>query len=360
MNSTFLGKKLPPLRIEHPFTVLNAIIMASATGIILTGILQIDNLRFGDIVPFSTEQMIFSLIHLLLITFLLFFYCFYIFRHATAGGLASLTQSATSCFVWAIAGSLVIAFVYSLLSRWLRIYIFPSWGINTLLDISMVKDGFVALTVILITLLLFNITRRQQLVLEKEHIQAENIRTRYDALENQVDPHFLFNSLNTLDGLIGVDDDRAHRYLQQLALSYRYIMQQQKQVTLADELAFADNYIAMMQIRHGDNFRVERHIDPACLNHLVVPISVQLLLENAIKHNVVSDRYPLTVTLRNTDHHTLLISNPIHAKCDPDSQSSGIGLANLSQRYQLLFHKDILVSSAEGTFSVEIPLICDL
>ena len=353
---------LSPLRMAHPFKPRNAALLALVTSVILTGIVHIDDLRFSQYTPFSASHTLFTFIHLLLLTLLLYDYCFRLFRRLTHGGAANATARTT---VWAIVGTLVIAFVFSIASMWVGTHVFPSLGIDARIDISLIKDGFVALNVILVTILLSNLTRHQQQVLEEERTHTESIQTRYDALEKQIDPHFLFNSLNTLDGLIGYDDSRAHDYLHQLAQSYRYIMQQQRRVTLADEMRFTDNFIAMMQIRYGNNLRVVKHIEAQYLSAQVVPISVQLLVENALQHNVVSDRHPLTVTVKTVCRSGedgsrqlgIIVSNPLQPRSDTDDSAHGsIGLSNLSQRCQLVLHRDIAIRQTATAFEVEIPV----
>ena len=359
---------LSPLRMEHPFKPRNAALLALVTSVILTGIIHIDDLRFSQYTPFSASHTLFTFIHLLLLTLLLYGYCFKLFRRLTHDGEANVAARTT---VWAIVGTLVIAFVFSIASMWVGKHVFPSLGIDARIDISLIKDGFVALNVILVTILLYNLTRHQQQVLEEERTPTESIQTRYDALEKQIDPHFLFNSLNTLDGLIGYDDSRAHDYLHQLAQSYRYIMQQQRLVTLADEMRFTDNFIAMMQIRYGNNLRVDKHIDEQYLSAMVVPISVQLLVENALQHNVVSDRHPLMVTIETVSRVDeqcvagdnqraqayIRVSNPLQPRNDTDDNAHGsIGLSNLSQRCQLVLHRDIDIRQTDTSFEVEIPI----
>ena len=130
-------------------------------------------------------------------------------------------------------------------------------------------------------------------------------------------------------------------------------------------MRFTDNFVAMMQIRYGDNFRVVTDIDSQCLLTMVVPISVQLLVENALQHNVVSDRHPLTVTIETVSRTDsdgrqmfgIKVSNPLQPKSDVDSDSHGsIGLSNLSERCRLIFHRDIEIVRTDTDFSVEIPL----
>ena len=111
----------------------------------------------------------------------------------------------------------------------------------------MIKDGLIVITTIMITLLIYNLNRRHQMMLENERLQSENLLVHYETLESQLDPHFLFNSLNTLSGLIGMDDDKAQEYLQQLASTYRYTIQQNKLVPIV--LPRADSTTTILRVR---------------------------------------------------------------------------------------------------------------
>lgn len=353
-----IKSRLP--KVIHPFTAAIAFWLSLAGAVIQTGLMILGNI-------YTEAQIIDTRLHIALMGvatfiefFTLFLFTFYIMKR---------DWNVASRFGIAVPCTTAATVVYTLIEQSFAYWIYNEPLQDELLYLDLIKNGIVAITVILITLALFNITRRQQIVLENEQLQAENLQVRLTSLENQVDPHFLFNSLNTLDGLIGVDDERAHSYLQQLASSYRYIIRQQRTFstpqskdspnlfsTLADELAFAESYTYLMQIRYGSNLQVIRHIDPRWLNAQVVPISIQLLIENAIKHNVVSDRHPLAITIETTDRDTLRVSNPRQAK-DDVPEGSGIGLSNLSKRYQLLCHRDIIIEADEQCFAIEIPLI---
>ena len=221
---------------------------------------------------------------------------------------------------------------------------------------NVIKDGLIVITTIMITLLIYNLTRRHQMMLENERLQSENLLGRYETLESQLDPHFLFNSLNTLSGLIGMDDDKAQEYLQQLASTYRYTIQQNKLVPIQDELHFADAYLNMMNIRYGNNLKVVRQLDG--VEGYVVPISVQQLIENALKHNVVSDKHPLEIRIEVTENGTLRVSNRLCPK--ETTESEGIGLANLDKRYELIAGEHISMYHDNEQFVVEIPLISRL
>lgn len=129
-------------------------------------------------------------------------------------------------------------------------------------------------------------------------------------------------------------------------------------VTLGEEMEFVDTFFDMMQTRYGDNLKMDCCIGSEWLSYRVPPISVQLLIENAIKHNVVSSRHPLTISLAVGQPGVLRVSNPLQPKqAQSETESSHVGLENLSQRYQMLFQTDIVVSQSDKEFVVELPLI---
>ena len=268
----------------------------------------------------------------------------------------------SALMVSCLAGSLAIAALFTLLSFFTETIIYGTGNTSNTFAITLIANAASALVSSLISLLLNNVTRQQQLILENEHLQSENILTRYQTLQQQISPHFLFNSLNTLDGLIGTDDNNAHNYLQQLAATFRYSMQDTKEVTLEQELAFTHSYIYMMQIRHGNNLYIDENISPQYLPLHMPPISLQLLVENAIKHNVISQRHPLTVTIHTIEptpqspHPLLRVTNPLQPKTDSESGNT-IGLSNLSLRYELLYHTSIAITQTDTHFTVDIPLI---
>lgn len=259
-------------------------------------------------------------------------------------------------YIIGITSSILIAVIFSALAGWIHRTLYDNIRLSDPDSINLTRDIIVAFVAVLISIVLFSLTRRQQISIEKEQLQTENLLVRYETLENQLDPHFLFNSLNTLSALIGNDDEKAQQYLQQLASTYRYIMQGKRLTDLDDELSFVNSYCQMMQIRFGENLIIEKNIDPRYLHYQIISLSLQLLIENALKHNVVSDRHPLTISLSTTSNHSFLVSNAINPK-QVAAPTSGLGLANLSKRYQLLCHKQVNIYNDNNTFSVEVPLL---
>jgi LytS/YehU family sensor histidine kinase len=220
----------------------------------------------------------------------------------------------------------------------------------------MFRDYFIALFVILSSQLIYLTNKQQQTALENEMLQAENMKTRFMALKNQVDPHFLFNSLNTLHSLIKTDADKAQEYVQQLSSVFRYTLQNKEIITLEEELKFTMAYCHLMKIRYGESLQFVQHIDEVYSAYSIIPLSLQTLVENAIKHNVASNKQPLSIVFATSTHETISISNSIQPKKDVESGES-IGLSNLAERYRLIWNKEIVIRNTKDIFMVEIPLI---
>ena len=332
---------------RNTFRALNAFWIAIVGGLMLTAISMLAHVHSGWKLE-SNFHLIYSFAANFLLLFSILITNFKVIK--------STHLTIRWKYVVGISLSIVVSVLFSALAGWLHRVLYDNIRLSDINSVNLTRDIIVATFAVLISVMLYSITRRQQVTLEKEKLQTENLMVRYEALEKQIDPHFLFNSLNTLSGLIGNDDNKAQQYLHQLASSYRYIMQAKRLVTLEDELNFVDSYGQMMQIRYGDNLKIERHVDSRYLHYQLIPISLQHLIENALKHNTISDRYPLTVTLETTKNGTFRVSNPIRPKQE-DVGNSGLGLANLQKRYQMLSQHDIVISNTDGTFSVEIPLI---
>lgn len=198
--------------------------------------------------------------------------------------------------------------------------------------------------------------RRQLIAIEKETLKAEYERARYEALKAQINPHFLFNTLNTLNSMIGFDQKKAQEYLQKLSAIFRYTIQGKDTTTLNEEVAFTRDYCDLMQIRYGENIRFIFSISDKYGEYRLPPFSIQTLVENAIKHNVISKRYPLAVTITTDDDDTVTVCNMMNRK-DEVETGEGIGLANLAERYRLKYGKEINIINSGEMFSVTLPLI---
>lgn len=201
------------------------------------------------------------------------------------------------------------------------------------------------------------IRKTQRVQMENQQLHAENLLNQYEALKSQLNPHMLFNSLNTLRSLIREAPDRAQDYLQELSRVLRYTLQENisRSVTLREEMEFVHAYIFLLKMRYEDNLLFDITLEADAESRTLPPMSVQLLIENAVKHNEISNRHPLTICVSaGTD--SLVVSNPIQRKLTT-SRGTGIGLANLSKRYHLLCREEIEVKEENDTFIVTIPLI---
>jgi len=335
----------------HLFSNGRAIKLSISTSIILNAVLIIGYIYNKNSGLFDLEKLIFSFASNLIMFYLLFAFNFHIILR---------NMKRASKFWIAFFGSLLIAGTLSLISNELTSYLKIDFNIphNFILIVNSMRDLIVVIIVLLTTYLLYSISEHQRTLIENEKLISENIRIRYEVLKNQVDPHFLFNSLNTLDGLIAIDTSRAHDYVQNLSSVFRYSIGNKEITHLDDELNFTESYADLMKIRYGDNLKVVYDIDNKFRTYYIMPISLQLLVENAIKHNVISNKQPLVVHIESTLYDTIKVWNAIQPKKEAEP-GEGIGLANLTERYNLLFQKEIQITSTD-IFCVEIPLIKQL
>lgn len=197
----------------------------------------------------------------------------------------------------------------------------------------------------------------QQTQLDNEHLLRENLDAQFAVLKQQIAPHFLFNSLNTLKSLVRRQQPTAEPYVQCLAEVYRYLLQQPHTdlSTLTAELHFLADYVYLQQVRFGESFRVHIAVPEALGATLIPPMTLQMLVENALKHNVVSVSRPLRVDV-GVEADRLVVRNNRQPKLTPEP-SPGLGLANISGRYQHLINCPIEVMCTEVDFQVSLPLI---
>lgn len=181
---------------------------------------------------------------------------------------------------------------------------------------------------------------------------------QYNILKSQLNPHFLFNSLNVLDYLIYTDQDRASAYVKKLAVVYRYLLDMESKplVRLEEEVSFVRQYVELMQERFQSGLNFTMDIPEQFLGKRIMPCSVQMLIENAIKHNIANPSNVLNISVC-IEGDEIVTRNNIQPKIISSGSSSGIGLNNTQRLYNMLFNKSIKVSDGGGVFEVRIPLI---
>ncbi|TDN38120.1 histidine kinase [Hymenobacter sp. UV11] len=192
-----------------------------------------------------------------------------------------------------------------------------------------------------------------------DHLAQAQQQAQLDALAQQLDPHFLFNSLNTLSALIEPENEGAQHYVEGLADVYRYVLlsRERPTVPLAEELAFVQTYVALQKVRFRDNVQVSYDLPTPCLARHVAPLSVQVLVENAFKHNEASRARPLHLRLV-AEGDTLRVENTWQPRPAGLAPGTGTGLANVRQRYALLgAARPVEITQADGIFAVALPLL---
>jgi sensor histidine kinase YesM len=204
----------------------------------------------------------------------------------------------------------------------------------------------------------FMVKEQQSEQLKNAELSRAKAEAELAALKNQIDPHFMFNSLNSLSYLISKDQHKAATFTENLADVYRYILSQKDRtlVLLEDELAFTHKYTELLHLRFGDALHFRKHFaDEQEKQYLIPPTSVFVALENAVKHNEISEQYPLQVDI-GLENDQLTITNRIRAKRNLQ-HSSKIGLKNLDDRFRIVTGKKIFSGPFENSFQVRLPLI---
>lgn len=196
----------------------------------------------------------------------------------------------------------------------------------------------------------------RQAAIDAERLQAELIQSRYESLKQQVNPHFLFNSLSTLMNLVYENPQKAVRFIDELSVGYGYITEQQDQVVvpLSKELAFLDSYFFLQRIRFGEN--VTLSVNLPSYNSVVPPLALQMAVENAIKHNVISAEAPLKIEVTEDDGF-IVVRNNLQLKRSLGEHSSGVGLENIRKRYESLTQKKVYAGQVEDCFMIRLPVL---
>jgi len=204
----------------------------------------------------------------------------------------------------------------------------------------------------------FLVKETESEMIRSEQLERARVEAELEALKNQIDPHFIFNSLNTLSHLIESKPEKAKLFNDNLADVYRYILQNKARdlVLLREEMDFLQSYFFLLQIRFEKAVQLKIHIEDNLIDqYLIPPISLQILAENAIKHNEFSEGSPLLIEISMVNDE-LLVHNPVHKKTLRKA-SSRIGLQNLGERYKLTTNKEIVIWEEEKDFTVSLPIL---
>lgn len=252
-----------------------------------------------------------------------------------------------------VLGVSIVGLVPMYLTEWVKmgVWQFNWWmGLFTFLTLLLINLLYIA---VLDMVLYFRESRN---LLRQEHSQKEEAQYRYALLKAQLNPHFLFNSLNMLDYLVQNDEkEHASEYIRKLAGVYRYLLRIEKAdlVPLAEEKAFVESYLDLLQERFREGLIVQIHIEDEYLKALVVPLSLQVLVENAVKHNIVNKTHPLVVEI-GVKEGRLFVCNTLQVK--ESMENGGLGLRNLNEQYCSKMHQPIEVIKSDRFFKVLLPI----
>ena len=197
----------------------------------------------------------------------------------------------------------------------------------------------------------------KEAAVQQEKLKREQLALQYETLKSQVNPHFLFNNLNSLTSLISTNPEKAIDFVKKLSEVYRYVLDQKDHelVALETELKFLESYVYLQRIRFGSNLEVQ--LDVRSKNFKVIPLSIQMLVENAIKHNEISDKKQLLIRVFSDDNQYLTVENKLQKKTA--SEGSGSGIQNIKDRYEFFTERKVTISQNGDKFIVKIPLLTD-
>ncbi|KAB7732580.1 hypothetical protein F5984_01075 [Rudanella paleaurantiibacter] len=221
---------------------------------------------------------------------------------------------------------------------------------------------------------MYSLNKWRENMLQKEQLKKVTLQSQYESLKNQVNPHFLFNTLNSLSSLIADEPERAEQFVDEMAKVYRYLLQTNRRTddetdgdltTLAAEMAFIQSYFHLLKTRYGAGIRLDVALPEADMACLLPPLTLQMLVENAVKHNVIHPNKPLVIEIRSEAGGRLLVRNNRQPKTTR-VLSNQVGLSNITAKYRLLAQRQgapgtttpgVVVDETDGFFTVHLPLL---
>ena len=223
-------------------------------------------------------------------------------------------------------------------STWV-LYVFASAGLNTIFFLK------------------FFINRWKESIRQTERLEKEKTQVQFDNLKNQLNPHFLFNALTSLNSLITENQQLASQFLQHMSKVYRYVLQNKEKnfVNLQTELDFIKNYVFLAETRFGGALKIKFEISEQAQERAIVPVTLQILIENALKHNIVDHERPLSIDVFTSGDY-LVISNNLQKRKTVET-SNKVGLENLKSLYKFLTERPVIVEELQDRFNVKVPLI---
>lgn len=268
------------------------------------------------------------------------------------------SRSSTSDFPFTrLLQSLLVGLAVMFLLALLQQYLLTHLSFGPVMLMIEVRGILINLTFYMFLHLLYQSYHNQQVAIELERTKSDNLSAQYELIKQQVNPHFLFNSLNTLKYMVESGDAGSVNFILKLSDFYRFTLESRKLdlIRLSRELEILNSYLFLLKARFEEGIVLSVNIDEAHKDSFIPPFTLQLLVENCIKHNVVSLDRPLEVRIY-SDQQYIVIENNLQPKKTPEA-STGLGLANINQRYQHLEEKGIEIAVNEKLFIVKLPII---
>jgi sensor histidine kinase YesM len=240
------------------------------------------------------------------------------------------------------------------------LYIALGWRLNWNLEHFKLVAAFafrVNLFLNCLNAIYFFMNKFKMAEVQAEQFKKLSIEAQFEALRNQINPHFLFNCLNALSNLVYKDADTSAKFIAQLSNVYRYLLssQQRKIVSLQEELEFMESYSFLLKIRFGENIAIVKDITTDVEKFHIAPATLQMLIENAIKHNVISGKAPLKIHIQSRNG-SITVANNLQEK-NIKEPSAYVGLKNIVRRYEFLSHKPVEITKTDHDFVVKVPLV---
>jgi hypothetical protein len=278
-------------------------------------------------------------------------------------GIFPWHKSPGKTITWLIIGTVILSIGTILLVNYVFFALIWKvdfwWFITQQSGIWLIAVQLMVTFIITLTIYLISFFKSwRESVRNEEKFKRESLAFQYESLKNQVNPHFLFNSLNVLSSLVMKDQEGSVQFIRQLSEVYRYVLEQKDKevVDLGTEMKFVESYLYLQKIRYAENLHIELAPDLAEFHSMqVIPISVQMLVENAIKHNIISGEEPLTIKI-GIEQGYLAVKNNLQVRSTVP-ESGNIGLNNIKSRYEYLTEKEFQVINTGEEFVVRLPLV---
>ncbi len=275
----------------------------------------------------------------------------------------SWDRDAKKLVVLGITGSVLWSTLAFFLARFSHLVFIEGLSVEQFLEDesfqTYVFSMLIAFTVTLAFHVFYFYKALQDIKLKEKTFESESNSAKFDALKNQLDPHFLFNSLNVLSALIDEDPEKAQDFTIGLSQVYRYVLDQKHKdlVSVKEEIKFAETYLELLKMRFENSIEVHINDHLTDIDAKVIPLSLQLLLENAIKHNTISEQSPLKIHIY-IENTWLVVQNNFQPKQGQTTQKrNGIGLDNIQSRYKLFTDKQCQIEKDQKSFLVKLPLL---